>query len=247
VTVAYLSKIGLNPLRRGAQRLATSPHRLHAAVLGGLGVQPVAERVLWRLDEGTHRHDVLVLTQSRPSWAHLVEEAGWPGADDGEALVRDLAPVLDLAVAGREFAFRVKANPVSSTRRPAHPTAAQARSLADFERRRGVRVAHRTASHQLGWLTTRASEEHHPWGFSLPEAAGAPLARLVARGHEQFRKGGGGAVVTIDTATFEGVLVVRDPRRFREVLVGGLGSAKAYGCGLLTLAPASGGRDVVAD
>lgn len=238
----YLSKIPLNPLRRDTQRLVTNPHRIHAAVLGGIAAQPVSERVLWRMDESEHRHDLLVLTRSRPSWEHLVGQAGWPDADGGEAVVRELSPVLALVSPGRQFSFRVRANPVSSLRGPERPTASQADSLARPDRRRGVRVGHRTASHQLNWFTERATRERHPWGFSVeqtgPEEAGA--ARLVARRREQFRKARGGPLVTIDTATFEGVLTVVDAERFREMLLGGLGGAKAYGCGLLTVAPALG-------
>src|SRR3954469_18997000 len=74
----YLSRIYLNPLRTGAQRLLRNPQHMHAAVLGGLSRQPVTERVLWRLDTEQHRASLLVLTQSTPSWEHLVEQAGWP-------------------------------------------------------------------------------------------------------------------------------------------------------------------------
>ncbi|MGL5864770.1 MAG: type I-E CRISPR-associated protein Cas6/Cse3/CasE [Dermatophilaceae bacterium] len=244
MTMPHLSKIPLNPLRRGSQRLVANPHRMHAAVLGGIGVQPVSERVLWRVDEAPHRHDLLVLTQSRPSWQHLVEQAGWPGADGSDAVVRDISPVLDLLAPGRQFSFRVRANPVSSLRRPERPTAAQERALARPDRRRGVRVGHRTASHQLGWFTDRASPDRHPWGFVLrqPESETTGSARLVERRRERFSKAPGGSPVTIDTATFEGVLTVVDAERFRDVLLGGLGGAKAYGCGLLTVAPAFGGR-----
>jgi CRISPR system Cascade subunit CasE len=45
------------------------------------------------------------------------------------------------------------------------------------------------------------------------------------------------ATVTLTRATFEGQLVVADPHALRKTLTAGLGSAKAYGCGLLTLAP----------
>lgn len=86
----FLSRIWLNPLRAGAQRLLTSPHATHAAVLGGLSEQPVQQRTLWRLEaDPAHRAALLVLTQTRPSWEHLVEQAGWPAADEPQALVRD--------------------------------------------------------------------------------------------------------------------------------------------------------------
>ena len=42
--------------------------------------------------------------------------------------------------------------------------------------------------------------------------------------------------MTLSTALFEGVLRVEDPAVLRTALVSGIGPAKGYGCGLLTLA-----------
>ncbi|MGK5696441.1 type I-E CRISPR-associated protein Cas6/Cse3/CasE [Streptomyces sp. URMC 128] len=126
----YLSKIALNPRRRAAVALLSSPHRLHAAILSGLAVQPVTERVLWRLDSNTpHRAEILVLTASRPSWAHLIDAAGWPGADGGAPLLADYTPLLEHLVRGREFGFRLTANPVQNVPRPSRPSEQQATRL----------------------------------------------------------------------------------------------------------------------
>lgn len=43
--------------------------------------------------------------------------------------------------------------------------------------------------------------------------------------------------MTFHAVRFEGYLQVTDGDRFREILKNGLGSAKAYGFGLLSLAP----------
>lgn len=234
----YLSRIWLNPLRTGAQRMLRNPHVLHAAVLGGLSRQPVEERVLWRLEADTrHRAGLLVLTQSAPSWEHLVEQAGWPGADQPQALVKSYEPLLDRIVRGREFAFRLRANPVMSTRTPDQPSAFQRRRL-DTDRPRGVRVPHRTVAHQLDWFRTRAEK----WGFSIPDTIeGFPDVRLSGRDRVIFTKSGngdtGGRRVVIQTATFEGRLRVEDPGTARASLLGGVGPARAYGCGLITLSP----------
>jgi CRISPR system Cascade subunit CasE len=40
-------------------------------------------------------------------------------------------------------------------------------------------------------------------------------------------------------ATYDGILTVTDPALLRRALCHGVGRAKAYGCGLLTLAPVS--------
>lgn len=234
----YLSRIWLNPLRTGAQRMLRSPQVLHAAVLGGLSRQPVEERVLWRLESDTqHRAGLLVLTQSAPSWEHVVEQAGWPGADEPQALVKPYEPLLSRIVRGREFVFRLRANPVASTRTPHQPSASQRQRL-DADRPRGVRVPHRTAAHQLDWFSKKAEK----CGFGIPETAeGFPDVRLAERNRMIFTKSGngdaGGRRVVIQTATFEGRLRVEDPGTARASLLDGVGPAKAYGCGLITLSP----------
>ncbi|MEU8550951.1 type I-E CRISPR-associated protein Cas6/Cse3/CasE [Streptomyces roseoverticillatus] len=253
----YLSKIALNPRRRTAISLLSNPHRLHAAILAGLAVQPVTERLLWRTENNTpHRAEVLVLTQSRPSWQHLVEEAGWPGADGGKPLIADYTPLLERIALGKEFGFRLTANPVQSVPHPTKPSEQQnARLKARAEqpnaadrRPRGFRVAHRTAAQQLGWILTRA--ERH--GFTIPDASSdapapglkangpltaGPAVSIVSRDILRFRKHHDGPRVTLSTATFEGRLRVTDPDTLRAALLEGIGPAKGYGQGLLTLAP----------
>lgn len=232
----YLSRIWLNPLRTATQRLLNNPHRLHATVLGGLSRQPVTERVLWRLErDNPHRAAVLVLTQSTPSWEHLIEQAGWPAADEPQAMTKSYQPLLDRIAAGAEFAFRLLANPVQSTRTPQRPSPAQRSRLAATDRPRGARVAHRTATHQLDWFTTRVTT----WGFDIPHTtAGAPDLRLAARDRLVFTKNTDARhTVTLHTATYEGRLRINDADLARTSLLNGVGHARAYGCGLITLAP----------
>lgn len=243
--MAYLSRVWLNPLRRGAQRLLQSPQALHAAVLGGLSSQPVAERVLWRLElHQAHRAELLVLTQSMPSWEHLVEQAGWASTADQQAQVRPYDALLAQLRSGRSFAFRLRANPTVTTRQPEKPSAAQRDRLGTSGRSRGVRVAHRTADQQLRWIRDRASR----WGFELPETAdGYPGACVVARERVVFTKSSAHRAgssdsnrVVLQVATFEGQLRVIDPAAARQSLLEGVGTARAYGCGLITLAALAG-------
>ncbi|TDC10587.1 type I-E CRISPR-associated protein Cas6/Cse3/CasE, partial [Streptomyces sp. 8K308] len=119
----YLSKIRINPRRPQALRLLGNPHFLHGAVLAGFPGE-VAERVLWRVDaDNPRRLHLLVLTQhTRPDWTHLVEQAGWPGADGDHFLIRDYAPLLDRLATGQEYAFRLHASPVQNTHTPEKPT-----------------------------------------------------------------------------------------------------------------------------
>ena len=109
-----------------------------------------------------------------------------------------------------------------------------------------MRVPHRTAAHQLTWLTDRIPR----WGFALaPGEADLPQVRLIARDRLSFRKrridGQPGATVVLQSATFEGIIEVTDVAAARSSLLGGVGAAKAYGLGLITLAsPATAQEDV---
>jgi CRISPR system Cascade subunit CasE len=246
----YLSRVWLNPLRKNAQQFLRNPEKVHAAVLGGLARQPVDERVLWRLDPdpvSEHRRlELLILTESRPSWEHIVEQAGWPNADQPQALTRPYEPLLDQVMRGRRFALRLKANPASTTKHPDAPSPQQKQHLADQARPRGVRVPHRTAAHQLDWFTTRVTR----WGFTVVTGdAGLPALRLTARDRLSFHKrradGQTTAPVVLQTATFEGIVEIADPETARRSLLGGVGAGKAYGLGLITLAPPTTAWDPV--
>ena len=232
----YLSRIWLNPLRTATRAFLRNPQTVHAATLGGISTQPVAERVLWRLEPDPHtphRLQLIALTHSRPSWEHIVEQAGWPAADEPQILIRGYEPVLAAVVLGREFGFRLRANTVGTTKTPDSPSARQKERLATDARPRGARVPHRTAGHQLTWLTERLER----WGFAPATDDNGTLAvRLAARERISFSKNSGHRVV-LQTGTFDGILRITDPETARHNLLHGVGPGKAYGLGLITLAP----------
>jgi CRISPR system Cascade subunit CasE len=242
--VPYLSRIYLNPQRQQARKLLINPQLLHSAVMAGIITQPVQERVLWRVDaDKPLRPSLFVLTQSRPSWEHITEQAGWPSTDDPDdpqVLVRDYRPLLDRLRTHDEFRFRLTANPTQTSKRPGTLTEAQRKRAENDVLSRPARLGHRTVSHQAGWLTARTQR----WGFDIPASSASATVgetvtdmRIVSRHRLSFvRKGTAGQVV-IQAVTYEGRLRVTDPDSLRRALTNGVGPAKAYGCGLLTLAP----------
>lgn len=236
MTVPFLSEVSINPLRSGGRDLIASPQRIHAAVEGCLPPQHRgAGRLLWRLEREPHQARLLIQSPDRPTLDHLVEQAGWRDTPAGAPRVADLAPLLGQLAKGRQFAFRTVLNPVSSVRSEAallQPTSTQRVTL---EKGRSVRVAERTAQHQLDWFLARAWTEPR-WGFRVAERNdGVPATDLVGRESLSFRRGD--SRVSLSTATFEGILVVEDPEILRARIVEGIGKGRAYGCGLLTLAP----------
>lgn len=222
--VTYLSRVKLNPARRAGRNVLGSPQAMHAAVLAafpGRLADRTPERVLWRLDPGDGEALLYVVSPEQPDLTHLVEQAGWPTLQTWES--RDYTPLLASLAVGQRWAFRLTANPTRS--RPAE------------EGVRSQRFGHVTVAQQQEWLASRAERA----GFALPAVPGAdgssrPEHGLVVRNRslDRFRRGGG--TVTLARATFDGQLTVTDPDVLRATLSAGLGPAKAYGCGLMTLA-----------
>ncbi|WP_062430397.1 type I-E CRISPR-associated protein Cas6/Cse3/CasE [Herbidospora daliensis] len=263
--MTYLSRIRINPLRENSRRLLRNPHAMHGAVMYGVPDRPLEERILWRLDsDNPHRPVLFVLTETKPDWTHIVEQAGWPGADGDHAMVRDYTPLLARIAVGREFAFRLTASPVQNTKNPVKPTPEQRRRM-EAGLNRSFRIGHRTSAQQLDWFLDRTRK----WGFEIPEVAAEPAGpgleplddgasiprdmRIISRGRLSFRKdeqrdASQGKTrpkeVTLTVATFEGRLRVTNTDLLTERLLGGIGPSKAYGCGLLTLAPLPGARSL---
>lgn len=217
----FLTRFTMNPVRRDTRKLSGNPHALHAAVMAAWPPQrheaAVDEgRVLWRLDRhGTTHLTLYVVSPFEPDLTHLVESCGWPATEGWDT--RPYAPLLDRLAAGQHWQFRLTANPV--------------RRVATQRGHRGKVLPHVTAAQQEQWLVERATA----LGFSLPkDEDGQAQVRVVDRRTVSFPREG--ATVTLAYATFDGALQVEDPAALRTALVQGVGRAKGYGCGLVTLA-----------
>lgn len=218
----YLTRVRLNPQRAKTIEALRNPQILHAAVLAGMPTQPVpiddSGRVLWRVDPDNPYQPLLFsLSPERPDMTHLVEQFGWPEADTVQFESRVYAPVLAAAVDGAHFTFRLTANPTHTGRDPdGNPK----------------RYAHVTAAQQTDWLASRAERN----GFTITEnSIGQPSLEILMRERTTFKRGE--HKVTLRRVTYQGRLAVTDHQSFRRTLTHGIGKAKAYGCGLLTLAP----------
>lgn len=218
----FLTKMPINSRRLGARRLLASPQAMHAAVMAGfVDSRPTEEaRVLWRLDTyDGHRVVLYTVSPNRPDYSHIVEQAGWPTTETWQT--RSYAPVVDTLQVGQRWLFRLTANPVHSVRREGWTDTKP--------------LGHVTVKQQEQWLIDRSLRG----GFRLAspgqgDGTDYELA-LVDRTVRRFRRKDG--IVTIAMATFEGQLEVTDAPAFRRVLTGGIGRARSYGCGLLTVAP----------
>ncbi|MGW0252083.1 type I-E CRISPR-associated protein Cas6/Cse3/CasE [Nocardia goodfellowii] len=224
----YLSRIPLNPARAGTRRFLSSPHVTHGAVMksfppGTLDTTVGEGRLLWRIDKNSNDVHLYVVSPAEPDFTHIIEQAGWPTT--GAWATRKYGQLLDKLAPGQHWHFRLTANPVRNAKNRSDP---------DTARDRG-KVTSLKADEQLDWLRRKTIGA----GFALAEAGPAADreddVRIINRETRVFARGSRN--VTLSRATFEGVLEVTDPDLLRTTLVQGIGRARGYGCGLLTLAP----------
>ena len=229
----YLTRAFLDPTSRAVQSDVRNPESLHKTVMRAFpddaGPSPRgALAVLHRLDqERGERLVLLVQSRNKP----MIER--WPAG-----YVLEMGGDLDLAFSsvgenpairnvegdraglrvGRRFVFRLRANTTKKVDSKTGP---------DGVRRHGRRVPVRGDEERMRWFARRAERA----GFTFDEG-NIRITEIAARG------GRGDNSVTVAGALFEGVLVVRDPDAFRKALESGIGPAKAYGFGLLSIAAA---------
>ncbi|MFQ6485744.1 type I-E CRISPR-associated protein Cas6/Cse3/CasE [Brachybacterium epidermidis] len=219
--MSTLSRIPINPQLRQGRRMLTNAQVMHAAVLSCFppDISTDTARVLWRIDQGENAFTLYITGPEAPDLRVIVEQAGWstrPGQ------TTDYRPFLDRITAGQEWRFRLSANPVKSI-----PGAAGSR---------GRVVPHVTRAHQAEWLTQRSGKH----GFEIlrhPEENAEAMIAVTRTEDLRFERAGATRPVSIRRAQFDGGLRVTDAELLRRALQQGIGRSRAYGCGLLTLAP----------
>lgn len=209
----YLSRVEINPRLRACMIALYSPQRLHAMIAASFP-NPidnlVVRRHIWRIDKLNHSLYILVVSPNKPDFTHLIEQIGWPAAEQKwETALYD--PFLEQLNYGQQWQFRLRANPTCSKK-----------DIQDLNIR-GKVIPCLKIEEQMKWFETKMMK------------CGAALNgfELTSREVSQFARNGN--TITLNTATFEGILTITDSDLIREAMIDGIGRAKAYGCGLLTL------------
>lgn len=233
-TSLYLSRLRLNLRGRQVQRDLANSQALHRRLLDVFpdATTRAAVGLLYRVEvrpqHGGPEYVVLVQAAVRPDWtrlgaSYLVDERA--SAGDSAAETKTVAERYTAIATGDTFRFRLRANPTRKHHfRPqesARPTGPN-----------GTRLPLLTDAELQGWIA-RKGEQH---GFRLlgVQWRPDPISGNLQRG----TKADGRSLVHY-AIVFDGVLEVTDAGAFRTALASGVGPAKAYGFGLLSLAPAS--------
>jgi CRISPR system Cascade subunit CasE len=238
----YLSYLRLNPRNRLVQENIADCHRLHRTVMDAFPVTGEDRTratfgILYRpeIDPRTGLLTLLVQSQFRPDWSTL------PGNDDtsqpflarGDAGatrpdVKRIAAAYRSLTPGMLLAFRLRANPTKRLGQKGDP--ARQDPLA------GKRVALLSEEERLVWLARKAATN----GCAIETAEVRPdgIAGATLRGRKEDDARGRAHTLTFGAVVFDGMLRVTDPRALFDALAQGIGSGKAYGFGLLSIAPA---------
>jgi CRISPR system Cascade subunit CasE len=236
----YLSRLILDVRHRQARRDLGDAYQLHRTVLGAFPQAPanIPARdhfgLLYRaepVDGAPMLVRLLVQSHIAPDWSSLPDGYLGPSPDSrGNPAVRPVGAEYDTITTGARLVFRLRANP---TKRLSDRTPGRDDPLV------GKRVALLREADQMAWLA-RKGERH---GFRLvateaspevPEARAA--SQETARGRRRRQGGASAITLSFGAVLFSGQLEVTDRAAFGAALADGIGSGKAFGFGLLSIA-----------
>lgn len=240
--MVYLSRLLFNLHNHQARTDLADVKEMHKTIMNAFPLAPDQKvvrqhfGVLFRAESVPDQPlvaRVLVQSTYKPDWSHLVPGYLAPAPDSrGNPAVRPLDDDYAHLRIGAQLRFRLRANPTQRIGK---------NNMDQHERWRGKRVELPDEEAQLKWLHRKAEQG----GFQLLSVA--PVATPVdVRMQQQPNALGDRAKqrqrkhLTFGATMFEGWLSVHDVNRFRQTLIEGIGSGKAYGFGLLSIATVRG-------
>ena len=209
----YLSKLILNPRNPGARRDVARPYELHRTLMRAVD-GAVDNRLLFRIEPERDPRGPIALVQSAkmaPDWTPLLEN-GYLIEAHGPKMSE---PSLQK---GQRLAFRLMGNPTKKV---------------DGKRVPLVFDSHEDPNMKTywDWLHRKANTA----GFRVQTARDAPFRTASNRRKKpRYAKN----EIPLFGVRFDGLLEVIDPEKLHHALGQGIGPAKAFGFGLLSLAPA---------
>lgn len=219
-TRLYLSRLRLNTRSETVMADLLDVQLMHQRSLTGfpdilgLGVGRDAHGVLWRVDTSPAGSMLIVQSLTPPQWTRLPEDYCVH-----QPRVDDIGAFRRVLRPGHRLAYRIAANAVHLKKNPG-----------------GTRRPLRRRHEQLAWI--RQAAEHG--GFRLL----GDTTIAVPPPHTGNRiKDNQVTPLTIQPVNYQGHLEIVDPEKFWTTMETGIGPAKAYGCGMLSLAKPALPRD----
>lgn len=233
----YLSRVMLDPASKAVMKDMSDPRDLHRTIsrlfpsVDGQDGKPQHEKttprnaynLLHRLDRKGESIVLYLQSSIPPDWSRMTP--GYAARHDDKPVHHLYAQIKN----GDRLMFRLTANP---TKRAGKNDAGKERFRDENKRRR---IDIRSEEGRIKWLERKGSE----CGFTLCHVSAADGIAAVNASMSQrlsFRHDSGR--ITLGAAIFDGLLEVTDAEAFRNALANGFGPGKAYGFGLMSVAPA---------
>ena len=207
----YLSKLLLDPKNRQVQREISNRYELHRTLTAQFSEEKRPEiGLLYRLELANQQNianiPLLVQTQCIPSWDDLFKAGMLTTCPEVKAFDINFS-------VGDRFYFRLFGNP---TTRKIQPD------------RKSKRVGLYTTEEQQIWLQRKADQS----GFEILGVDVRDFGLLESVKHKNEQK----FIIKHLAVQFDGILRVTNVAKFTAAYTNGIGSAKAFGFGLLSLA-----------
>lgn len=231
----YLSRLTLNPRSRAVQRDVARPHELHRTVLSAFpdNLDATMDRVLYRFDQSRNGEWILLVqSPDTPDWSRL------PSTDYLLTIGNENPAVKAIhlqANVRQQFTFRLRGNPTKRIGKSA-----------SYDK--GKRVGLYKMEEQINWLQRKA--DNH--GFAIQSAMPIQQQRIEGAIPVKENRSTRPTEEKLDarkpatqkqhdakffSVQFDGILQVTDPDLFLTAIQFGIGSGKAFGFGLLSVAP----------
>lgn len=180
--------------------------------------------VLYRVETNEVTNEISLLVQSRvkPDWSGLPEH--YVQEEIESILIKNITPLLKKIPKGAIFRFKMQANPTIKK--------------SEEDKKNGSRVPLVKEEAQLEWLE-RKGALHGFEVLSIKINKDVPNLIIsdftVFQGKKKERKSAN--LLTFYSVTFEGILQIINEDKFKQALKKGIGSGKAFGFGMISLAP----------
>ncbi len=205
-----LSRVAFNPLHPATYKLAGDPYGLHIRLCACAQVSRAQGNILYRWEEGPV---LLVQSDVELDWSRLdVADRALNGDPQSKAF----DPAFTV---GQRLAFRLRCRPTKKVKVEDGKNSRLRALRTEDERLEWLSRQGRKAGFLVEWV--EVSQEI--WHDTKP-------VESEEDNHRRRRR--------VSATRFDGVLVVQDPDRLTEAVRKGIGPQKAYGFGLLSLAPA---------
>ncbi len=209
----FLSKLPLNPRSKQVISEMKDPYQMHRTIMNAFSYNETEQvgRVLFRVDISKRTPGITLLVQSKqePDWRKVIDK--FPAYLNEKERKHEYKRIKLNLKNGQILRFRLRANPTIKKTTEG--------------KKNGTRIGIINEQEQKEWMKRKAEAG----GFSLIDYS------IIDEGFVNTQKNGRN--LTLLSVRFEGFIEVIETDQFFNCLKSGIGSAKGFGFGLLSIAP----------